>query len=373
MAEGREAALRQGITKEQSSVIQGIAVLLMILHHSSIYAEGIYFLNTELAVRLAWFGKICVALFAFVSGYGMFYVLRREQEMRFFPRLLGDYKAVARQLLSVYRKYWLVFFLIPGTELLRGARSFEAGEFFRNLFAISSTYQETWWYMGQYVKMLLLLPPLELFFLRLPEAGERKKKWICFGCVLGTGIVLLLSGAFFYPPLYNFLAELVEKLRISFFLPFCEGYLLARFKGYQWLCRKTEKTGKACTVLMAALLLVLAVALRIVLADSAAYARTDFLIVPVFVYAVLTLLQYVPPVEGILAWLGRRSAYMWLIHGFFYNYIHQWLISRVHLGELVYVIITALSAFTAWIPDQVRKLLTSKKARGYNDEKRKMQ
>ena len=365
--------MRDGITKRQSSVIQGIAVLLMIFHHSTICGEEIYFLNAELAMRFAWFGKMCVALFAFVSGYGMFYVLRRETEMRFFQRLFKDYKAVARRLFSVYQKYWLVFFVFLGPALLRGALRFEAGEFFRNLFAVSSTYQETWWYMGQYVKMMLLLPPLELLFLKLPDAGERRKKWICAGILSGLVIVLLLFGALFYPPVWKLLTALVENLRISFFLPFCEGYLLARFKGYQWICHKTERMGKLWTALTAALLLILAVALRIVLADSAAYARADFLIVPIFVYAVLILLQYVPPVETVLEWIGRRSAYMWLIHGFFYAYLLQWLIGRVHSGELIYVIITVLSALAAWIPDLVRKLLTSKKARGYNDEKRKMQ
>ena len=63
--------MREGITRQQSYVIQGAAILLMLWHHffSDIQFCGdkLFFWNSEVVWRAAWFGKICVALFAFVS------------------------------------------------------------------------------------------------------------------------------------------------------------------------------------------------------------------------------------------------------------------------------------------------------------------
>ena len=341
--------LREGITREQSWELQGIAILLMFFHHFFLEMPSDptpWFLNPGLAVRLAWFGKICVALFAFVSGYGMYYVLQREEKVGFFRGLCRDYRTVLRQLLAVYRKYWLIFLLIPGLELLTGAIPFEPKEFFLNFFAISTTYQTTWWYMGQYAVMLLLLPLLDMLFTCPAEAGERKRKYLFFGLLALAGAVLAICGLAVYRPLRELLLWLLEGLRLSYFLPFCVGYLLARYMIYQWIARTIQ--GKA-SVITAVAAFAAAVALRVILADSPSYARADFVIVPVLAYALLTLLQLVPPLEKLLAWLGRQSTYMWLIHGFLFELIGAWLIGKLHSGWLVYGAMLILSAVLAWL------------------------
>lgn len=345
--------MKDGITRRQSSVIQGAAILLMLWHHFfsdlELYGDRLSFWNSEAVWRGAWFGKICVGLFAFVSGYGMFYVLNRREENRFFPRLLQGYKAVFRQLFSLYRKYWLVFFLLPGIELLVGVREFEVKEFAGNLFAVSSTYQPTWWYMGQYVKMLLLLPLLELFFFAFPNREEKKKRVFFFGALLAAAVLLTAIGLILYRPLWELLLWMAKNLRISFFLPFCVGFLTARFRIYQWLAKKQEKMGRAGTIVTAVLVLVLTVGVRVRLSTYAAYAELDFLLVPMFVYGLLTLLAPAPPLERLLAWFGRQSAYMWLLHGFFYAHIWRWLTEYIHSGWLFYMILLALSAVAAYL------------------------
>lgn len=345
--------MRDGITRKQSSVIQGTAILLMLWHHFfsdiQVYGDRLSFWNSEAVWRAAWFGKICVALFAFVSGYGMFYVLKRSEENSFFPRLVQDYKAVLRQLFSLYLKYWLIFFLLPGMELLLGIREFELREFVRNLFAISSTYQSTWWYMGQYVKMLMLLPFVELFFYSFPDREEKKRKVYFFGILAGAGVLLAAVGLTLYRTLWDIMLMLAKNLRISFFLPFCAGFLTARFRIYQWLADKQEKIGRAGTIVTAVLALVLTVGVRVKLSTYAAYAELDFLLVPVFVYGLLTLSALALPVEKLLAWFGRQSTYMWLLHGFFYAHIQMWLTEYVHSGWLFYVVLLALSAAAAYL------------------------
>ena len=71
---------------KKSKILYGIAVLMMVYHHMFCIPER---LNCEyysvlnniypgLEIKIACFFKICVAIYAFVSGYGIFYSTSSE-------------------------------------------------------------------------------------------------------------------------------------------------------------------------------------------------------------------------------------------------------------------------------------------------------
>ncbi|MBQ4416407.1 MAG: hypothetical protein II868_01825, partial [Butyrivibrio sp.] len=72
--------MQGALSREQSIRVQGIAILLMIWHHfflePSVYGDG-FFVFPDAAFRFAWFSRITVSLYSFVSGYGMFFVMKR--------------------------------------------------------------------------------------------------------------------------------------------------------------------------------------------------------------------------------------------------------------------------------------------------------
>ena len=161
----------QGITKEQSACLQGVAILLMIHHHFfndlSIYGEALSFWNPAVAVRVAWFGKICVGVFAFVSGYGTCKVLKKSGE--------SSLRVCSRQVLYLLLRYWCVLILFMGLFFALGIRTFEAKEFLLNFFCIETTYNGAFWYVQQYVIMMILMTLFE-GFLRL-MAQYKAKGW----------------------------------------------------------------------------------------------------------------------------------------------------------------------------------------------------
>ena len=70
--------MTNGLKKEDSAALKGLAVLLLIFHHCYRLADRIERyqvdlcgLTTEQLVAIAECCKICVAIFAFVSGYGL--------------------------------------------------------------------------------------------------------------------------------------------------------------------------------------------------------------------------------------------------------------------------------------------------------------
>ena len=110
--------MENGITKNQSAVLQGVAIWMMVYHHLYSFAVEydslLPFLQADAAQRIAWFCKLCVGIFAFVSGYGMYHVMDRQTRGRFFGRLLAEYRCALVRILKLYGKLWTVLLIYMG-------------------------------------------------------------------------------------------------------------------------------------------------------------------------------------------------------------------------------------------------------------------
>ncbi len=359
----------EGITKRDAKVVQGIAILLMVCHHMflapEIYEGQLHYASIEAVRRIAWFGKSCVAMFAFVSGYGMFYVLERrrlsvvgklaqERETKgeqrsgtFWQDMRLDALSVLTQLWHFYQKYWVIFGLWLMAELGFGQRTFKPLELLWNILGISSSYQSTWWYVGQYDKMLLFLLPMAACL--RTYAGRDRKKQIAFlsSLVVFAGGVLTV-GFFFVPAWRQGILWFFGALRPSYTMAFVVGYVLARWNLWQrvegWFCGR-EKL--ACCV--AILEVCSMVALRVVLATYPAYARWDFVIVPIFLHGVLRLVNSIPLLRGLLAWFGGQSTYIWLIHGYLIERLGEVLLRGISGALVYYLCILGMASFLAYL------------------------
>ena len=76
----------EGLKKEDSAALKGIAILMMVFHHcyrteKKFAGYEILFtpFTAENVIHLALYMKICVCIFAFVSGYGLMYGYLRNQ------------------------------------------------------------------------------------------------------------------------------------------------------------------------------------------------------------------------------------------------------------------------------------------------------
>ena len=354
----------QGITKEQSACLQGVAILLMIHHHFfndlSIYGEALSFWNPAVAVRVAWFGKICVGVFAFVSGYGTCKVLKKRGE--------SSLRVCSRQVLHLLLRYWCVLILFMGLFFALGIRTFEAKEFLLNFFCIKTTYNGAFWYVQQYFIMMILMTLFE-GFLRL-MAQYKAKGWKRFsekerleGVIYG---LLILGGiawgmmAILLPTAREGLKQFIDVIRIAFVAIFFMGWLLAKYKIYDILFDKFENLKLPIRVGIGFVLIIIVVTIRTYLADSPAYARMDFLLVPVFVLGVLMILGRVEILLKVFGGLGRISAYMWLIHLFIFELTKDWITKSIHSHLLFYLIELGLNILVGILLYFVEKKLKKK-------------
>lgn len=340
--------MENGITKKQSAILQGVAIWMMVYHHLYSYAveyESLLpFLRVEAVLRIAWFCKLCVGIFAFVSGYGMYHVMERQLKEQFFGSLLMEYRCVLARILKLYGKLWLVLLIYMGIVFGIQGLPFDASELPGNLTALNPTYNGTWWYVEQYAKMLLVLPFLDLFLTHFEQPAERKRKWIFFLTLALLGAAAVLVGRLWWPGLWNAVLAVKSGLRFSFLLVFVVGYLLARFALYQRVDRALRRGGSWLPVCLSVMLVGAVIALRVMLATDAAYAKLDFLFVPLLAYGLLTLFSYVPPLCAFLAWWGRQSTYIWLTHGFLYGWLYYSIKSQVRLDIWAYLAVLLASA-----------------------------
>ena len=336
------------ITKKQSVMIQGIAVLLMMYHHFFLDPSelAISYGNIELVKQTAWFGKICVGMFAFVSGYGVFYgfsALKREQ---FFTTLWENYRKTFVRMLRVFGKYWYVLLIFKGIDFIIRKEMFYPVEFWENFFAIKVTYNGTWWYMQQYVLMMLLAPLLHLL-LEPFEKKERRKKCIFYGVLLaGTAAIgFVMWGK--DPEMFN---ALIHGLRPSFLAIFLMGYLFSRFSVYERI--RIENLSGILKIIIGLGLIAAMVVLRIQITPEASFARYDFVIVPVFVTGVLLVMEQVKILAQGSFFVGRYATYMWLIHISIFYYTRKLCLQYISQFFLFYVVQVGITLAVAWLMKQ---------------------
>lgn len=152
------------LTRSDTAGIKGIAILFMLWHHQ--------FLNTTeygaFALSLAVVFKVCVAIFLFVSGYGLTKQYGNLDQRRFRTAIVF----LLRRFISFFLQYWFCFVLVVLVGNLFGYSFQEAYPAMRNTlkcFILDffgqmgySSYLHPWWFNKMIIQLYLAFPFLFL-------------------------------------------------------------------------------------------------------------------------------------------------------------------------------------------------------------------
>ena len=140
--------MEQGLNKQKTKAVYGVAVLMMIYHHLFClpnrldynYTPILYINGINIEQILAWFCKICVAMYAFITGYGLIKISNKYKKNNPIGRIVNCYKIIIKQAVKFFSKFWLVclFFLPIGFTIL--GNKFEIEEFIYNIIGINNSY-----------------------------------------------------------------------------------------------------------------------------------------------------------------------------------------------------------------------------------------
>lgn len=322
------------MTKYQSTMCKGIAILAMYFHHLFYSMENIEKYNVNfwpfsqsIGHQLGIMCKFCVAIFVFITGYG--YYKKREQ-------VSNSIKTILKRLSKLMSSYWFIFilFFIIGLftteshKYLNGNVLKTIYNFLMDFLGIAwytntPTLNPTWWYISMALMFIILSPIL----IRLNQSFFGILSVVI---VLGVGNICIKSNIFFHLAIYLFVLEVGM---------ICAKYLL--FEKIKRFCR-----GK-CYIDIVTGLALLGVALYF------RYVGPMFLfdscIAILICYLVYSLGDKLYLIKKTLHILGKHSANGFMIHTFLY-YIY---FKDLYYGLKYFIIIWIALAITSLLASAI--------------------
>ena len=153
------------ITKRKSLILKCIAVSLMVWLHTfgfpnrvegETYISIVQLGGKNIELILANFGSVCVGMFLFLSGYGLYQTYNENI----------TYSGVISRVFKLYLNFWSVFIIFISLAMLLGKYQFNIKIFLLNFFALSSSYNAEWWFLRLYIMLVLLYPVIVQILLK---------------------------------------------------------------------------------------------------------------------------------------------------------------------------------------------------------------
>lgn len=330
------------ITKKQSKMLQAVAIILMLYHHFFCFPDpDVYkFLNVEVAKNAAWFAKICVGLFSFISGYGMCICMKKSRGERGLS-IGNQYKDIAKRLLKLFLKYWFVIALYMLICILAYKETLTFDIFLKNAFMIDFSLNGSWWFMRQYFIFMLMAPLFDAFFRNISKNGIGR--WIAL-LVAGIAAGFFVIAKIKIPELDSFW----DFIQPTFIMVFASGFFFSYYSVYELIEKKTPSY-KGFRFVIGLAALILSIAVRVITTTDPSYAKLDFIIVPVFSLGIIFTVGQIGFMAGFLEYIGGFVTFMWLTHVLVYIRTIDIVLSKVQSSMAFYLIELIMSFMVSWI------------------------
>ncbi|MEJ2900621.1 acyltransferase [Acinetobacter sp. NS-4] len=162
------------ITIKQSNHLKSIAILMMLFLHlfntldyEGLFTPLIYIGEKPLVFYLSLFSDACVPIFAFVSGFGLYYKYKQNREKY-------NLRSNVKRIYSLYKIYWIILFIfVLGLGLFMQVDGYP-GDLSKFLLAFSgltaSSYNGAAWFFTIYVLFVIFSKPIFQILDRFPKS-----------------------------------------------------------------------------------------------------------------------------------------------------------------------------------------------------------
>ncbi|MDO4924993.1 MAG: hypothetical protein Q3980_04965 [Turicibacter sp.] len=297
------------LTLNETKVIKGVAILLMLIHHFFSFPDwinsgnefiGIPFLESTIEFYIGTFGKMCVTIFLFLTGYGLFYSYQKKNAYLYSLKKLGVFLI----------NYWLILCLIfIPLQLLNSSFEFSLKSFILNLVGLRSDYIMFAWYVHLQIAIIILFPLLK----RLIKTNliQSIVYGICIPVMLRIVVttlmnrVSILSGNTFLILFNEFLV----------YLPFLlSGYIFSKFKLF-------SKMNHYLPIFLDKWYVYVILIIGTMIGRNLLPMLSELIYVPTFIFSVISLIRMIHHqwLTNGLAVLGEHSLNLWFLHAMFFG------------------------------------------------------
>lgn len=349
-------------TKKDTAAMKGVAICMMMFHHCFLGADryegfGIDFLllGEYLTVLLAQFCKICVAVFVFISGYGITISLKRMD--RSIPG--AEALQIKKRWFSLMSGFWFVYILsFIAAAVLKPSiitKAYFIGKnpldkvfyILADFFGVAKLFGTpqmigTWWYMSLAIIIICIMPVMYKIY----------KK---YGSLVVFVLVFCING--FYD------AKNYDMFRWFFVLALgmicAENNFLGRCKEFKFI-KNNYLLDYALKFILYTPVLILCIYVRQNLDFVVAYIQDG--IIPLYViFYCYTIVFEIPFVYKALGYIGKHSMNIFMSHTFLRAF---YLRNFIHSFKYPFVIVAVLLLLSLFLSVIIEAL---KKCSGYNN------
>lgn len=315
-----------------TNALKGLAIILMFYHHLFAFPNRIAkdieyqalfeIFGVTSAYAVAAIGKICVAIFVFLGGYGTY--ISCTQSDKISSVILKRFKAMYTSLWKVFAVFIPICML---SDVKRVTKS--VGDVLLNFIGLKTNYNREWWFFAPYLILILMIPIIR-------KLVDKSKN-------LYIGLTLVCIATVFSEFLFPYLAEasglvkydenllyVLLKNTVKLFPGFLGGCVFAKYDALTKI--KTRLSGNIVYSLLAITTVGIIICIRGLIGED-----YDYLLVMLFVPAVTVSLNNKPGgyVHLLLNVIGRESTNMWLIHSFYCYYLCQSIVYAPYYTPLI--------------------------------------
>lgn len=297
----------KSISKQINLCLKSIAIILMYFLHVFTYLDrikegsyiGIFKINNLFIEQyIGMFGSICVMIFLFLSGYGLY--INNKENIKF--------RTICSRIFKFYINFWIVFILFIPIGFFIGKYKFNINDFILNFLGLRTTYNGEWWFISLYIFFIISYPIISKVINRLSF-----NKSVC--ATLSTfviGMILIKMSIIFN---LKFLGTMGNF--ITWWIYFISGILVCKYEIFDRAKLKLKKINldrKAIYILI----FIISIGLYFILPQIALVKYFDkILVVLMFIFSTINLVK--PTKLSNL--IGKNSTNMWLMHSFFCYYL----------------------------------------------------
>ena len=332
----------QPLTKDETTILKGVAILGMIFMHlfnnvGRMEAHGVQDImigGAPLSYQISQL-CLCVPMYLFLSGYGLYISWQNNKTMR-----------PLRRSLLLYLNFWVICAIfIPLASWLRPeAYPGSLTSFISNITAWNPTYNGEWWFLFPYIALVFLAPlifPLISKYNSVLVFLISGFLYLCVYSIIKFNQDYLIHHHLIYNPI----------LVLSCSFSFITGSLCAKNNIFAFVTQKIKQLPSIIPIVKQLSSLLLIIALFVV---QAALPVSIFgtLFAFVFMFAFINLYRPIW-VDKFLTLMGQQSTNMWLIHTFFCYYLFSNFVYSFTYPLLIFLVTLALSYASGRVVDSI--------------------
>ena len=345
--------MEHSFSKEDTYCLKNTAIILMIIHHMFLFhnrlEEGIIYQaylkwnNIYIIHIIAGSGKLCVAIFLFLSGYGTYLQ---------YKQFGGVWQFYFNKIKKVYIMYWISLLVFVPIRLLINHETTTFYEVVNNLCGIEFTFNGEIWFIRPFVICMVLFPILVKMIDNKYDNILIDFFIVITIDVLAKDVLLNIRGLQFFSLYAESRYANWSKEVLLYFSSFLMGSMFAKHDLLSKCKRYMLEKNKYYRIFLGSICVWFSLYYQFFCGENYMY-----LISLGFIYGIIMIFAQNSILKRIFVYCGKRSTFMWLVHSYFCYYCFQKYIYALKIDILVFLICYLSSLLASIFLEKLLNLL----------------